>query len=209
MSPDPIVKVCGITRLVDALHALQQGATALGFVFWDSSPRKIETGQAKEIIAALPKGTTAVAVFVNESLEQVQEVVKVTGVRVVQLHGDETAGDFDRLDCPLFRSVTLDDLVETSRRWPAETTFLLDANDRVRRGGTGKAIDWDRAAVAARHHRLVLAGGLTPLNVEEAIRTVRPHGVDVSSGVESSPGIKDFEKVSAFLANARRGFAAL
>lgn len=209
MTPDPILKVCGITRLVDALHALQHGATALGFVFWERSPRKIDPGQAKAIIAALPKGTTAVAVFVNESVEQVQEVVKVTGVKVVQLHGDETAGDFNRLDCPLFRSVTLDDLVDTARGWPAETTFLLDANDRVRRGGTGKAIDWDRAAVAARHHRLVLAGGLTPLNVEEAIRTVRPYGVDVSSGVESSPGIKDFEKVSAFLANARRGFAAL
>lgn len=209
MTPDPILKVCGITRLVDALHALQHGATALGFVFWERSPRKIDPGQAKAIIAALPKGTTAVAVFVNESVEQVQEVVKVTGVKVVQLHGDETAGDFTRLDCPLFRSVTLDDLVDTARGWPAETTFLLDANDRVRRGGTGKAIDWDRAAVAARHHRLVLAGGLTPLNVEEAIRTVRPYGVDVSSGVESSPGIKDFEKVSAFLANARRGFAAL
>ncbi|HEU4690936.1 MAG TPA: phosphoribosylanthranilate isomerase, partial [Vicinamibacterales bacterium] len=209
MTPDPILKVCGITRLVDALHALQQGATALGFVFWERSPRKIDPGQAKAIIAALPKGTTAVAVFVNESVEQVQEVVKVTGVKVVQLHGDETAGDFNRLDCPLFRSVTLDDLVDTARGWPAETTFLLDANDRVRRGGTGKAIDWDRAAVAARHHRLVLAGGLTPLNVEEAIRRVRPYGVDVSSGVESSPGIKDFEKVSAFLANARRGFAAL
>ncbi len=209
MTPDPILKVCGITRLVDALHALQQGATALGFVFWERSPRKIDPGQAKAIIAALPKGTTAVAVFVNESVEQVQEVVKVTGVKVVQLHGDETAGDFTRLDCPLFRSVTLDDLVDTARGWPAETTFLLDANDRVRRGGTGKAIDWDRAAVAARHHRLVLAGGLTPRNVEEAIRRVRPYGVDVSSGVESSPGIKDFEKVSAFLANARRGFAAL
>jgi phosphoribosylanthranilate isomerase len=86
---------------------------------------------------------------------------------------------------------------------------LLDASDRVRRGGTGKAIDWGRAAAAAQRHRLVLAGGLTPLNVEEAIRTVRPYGVDVSSGVESAPGIKDSGKVSAFLENARRGFAAL
>ena len=209
MTADPILKVCGITRLVDALHALQQGATALGFVFWEKSPRKIDPGQAREIIAALPKGTAAVGVFVNASVEQVHGVMTVTGIKAVQLHGDETAADFDRLDCPLFRSVTLDHLVETSRGWPAETTFLLDANDRVRRGGTGKTIDWDRAAVAARHHRLMLAGGLTPLNVEEAIRTVRPNGVDVSSGVESSPGIKDFEKVSAFLANARRGFAAL
>ena len=209
MTPGVFIKVCGITRLVDALHAVQQGATALGFVFWEKSPRKIDPGQAREIISALPKGTAAVGVFVNASAEQVKEVMTVTGITAVQLHGDEIATDFDCLDCPLFRSVTLDHLVETSRGWPAETTFLLDANDRVRRGGTGKAIDWDRAAVAARHHRLVLAGGLTPLNVEEAIRTVRPHGVDVSSGVESSPGIKDFEKVSAFLANARRGFAVL
>ena len=87
--------------------------------------------------------------------------------------------------------------------------LLLDAADRVKRGGTGVVVDWNRAAVAARNHQIVLAGGLTPLNVEEAIRSVRPVGVDVASGVEASPGIKDFAKVSAFLANARRAFAAL
>jgi phosphoribosylanthranilate isomerase len=209
MTPDPILKVCGITRLADARHALQQGATALGFVFWAPSPRVISPVDARAIIAALPDTAVPVGVFVNESADQIREVAAVTGVKAVQLHGDETPGEFDSLDRPLFRSVTLDDLDETSRGWPAETTFLLDASDRVRRGGTGTAIDWSRAAAAARQHRLVLAGGLTPLNVEEAIRTVRPYGVDVSSGVESSPGIKDFEKVSAFLANARRGFAAL
>jgi phosphoribosylanthranilate isomerase len=207
MTPDPILKICGITRLVDAQHARQQGATALGFVFWAKSPRVITPGQAREIIAALPDGTTTVGVFVNESAERIQEVVAVTGVTAVQLHGDETPEDVDGLGCPLLRSVTLDDLVEASRGWPPQTTFLLDASDRVRRGGTGTAIDWERAAVAARQLKLVLAGGLTPLNVEEAIRMVRPFGVDVSSGVESSPGIKDSEKVSAFLANARRGFA--
>jgi len=209
MTPGVLIKVCGITRLEDALHAVREGATALGFVFWPNSPRAISPERAREIIAALPDGTTTVGVFVNESAEQVREVVAMTGVKAVQLHGDEAAGDFDGLDVPLLRSATLDDLAETSYGWPAETTFLVDASDRVRRGGTGRAIDWDRAAVAARQHRLVLAGGLTPLNVEEAIRTVRPFGVDVSSGVESAPGIKDFEKVSAFLANARRGFAAL
>jgi phosphoribosylanthranilate isomerase len=209
MTPDPILKVCGITRLVDAQHALQQGATALGFVFWEKSPRAVGRRQARQIIEALPAGTTTVGVFVNESAEQIQEVMTVTGVTAVQLHGDETPEDFDCLDCPLLRSATLDDLVETSRGWPPETTFLLDASDRVRRGGTGTAIDWERAAVEARQYKLVLAGGLTPLNVEEAIRTVRPFGVDVSSGVESAPGIKDLEKVSAFLANARRAFATL
>jgi phosphoribosylanthranilate isomerase len=204
-----MLKICGITRLVDALHAVQRGATALGFVFWSKSPRVISSKDAKEIIAALPPGVTPVGVFVNESPEQVRAVLTATGVKAVQLHGDEKLADFDFLECPLLRSVTLDELAETSRRWPAETMWLLDAADPVRRGGTGVAIDWSRAAVAARYHKIVLAGGLTPLNVEEAIRTVRPIGVDVSSGVEVSPAIKDFEKVSAFLTNARRAFAAL
>lgn len=209
MKEDPVLKICGITRLVDALHAVQRGATALGFVFWSKSPRAISSKDAKEIIAALPQRVTPVGVFVNELPEQVRAVLRATGIKAVQLHGDEKLADFDFLECPLLRSVTLDELAETSRRWPAETTWLLDAADSVRRGGTGVAIDWSRAAVAARGHKIVLAGGLTPLNVEEAIRTVRPIGVDVSSGVEVSPAIKDFEKVSAFLTNARRAFAAL
>jgi phosphoribosylanthranilate isomerase len=136
-------------------------------------------------------------------------VVAQTGVKAVQLHGDEAPGDFDSLNCALLRSLTLDDLDETSRGWPAETTWLLDASDRVRRGGTGIQIDWDRAATVARKHKVVLAGGLTPSNIEDAIRVVRPFGVDVSSGVEASPGIKDAAKVSAFLENARRAFAVL
>lgn len=206
---DRLLKVCGITRLVDARHALRQGATALGFVFWPTSPRAISPRDAGEIIAALPSGTTAVGVFVNESAIQVREAVMVSGVKAVQLHGDERPEDFDALEWPLLRSITLDEWPEGAREWPADTTWLLDASDRVRRGGTGTSIDWDRAAVVARHHKVVLAGGLTPSNVDDAIRTVRPFGVDVSSGVEASPGIKDFEKVSAFLANARRAFEAL
>ena len=135
--------------------------------------------------------------------------MKVTGVRAVQLHGDETLADFEFIECQLLKAASLDHLTETARAWPAETTLLLDAADHVKRGGTGVAIDWNKAAAAARNHKVVLAGGLTPLNVEEAIRTVRPIGVDVASGVEASPGIKDFAKVSAFLTNARRAFAAL
>jgi phosphoribosylanthranilate isomerase len=209
MTPGVFIKVCGITRLVDALHALQQGATALGFVFWPNSPRAIDPGDAREIIAALPDGVMSVGVFVNESAQQVQDAVAASGVCAVQLHGDERPDDFEFLAQPLLRSVTLDHLDETSRGWPADTTWLLDASDRVRRGGTGVQIDWDRAAAVARHHKVVLAGGLNASNVEDAIRTVRPFGVDVSSGVEASPGIKDFEKVSAFLVNARRAFDSL
>ena len=208
-SNDGFIKVCGITRLEDALHAVQQGATALGFVFWPTSPRAISPEAARPIIAALPNGVTPVGIFVNEPPEQVREVVSASGIKAVQLHGDEAPEDFEFLECPLLRSVTLDGLDETSRGWPSQTTWLLDASDHVRRGGTGVPIDWDRASVVARHHTVVLAGGLTPLNVEEAIRMVRPFGVDVSSGVEASPGIKDFEKVSTFLVNARRAFAAL
>ena len=204
-----MLKICGITRLVDALHAVKEGATALGFVFWTSSPRAIAPEEAKDIIAALPPKVTPVGVFVNELPQKLREVMKMTGVRAVQLHGDERLADYEFIECPLLKSATLGDVAETARAWPEETTLLLDAADRVKRGGTGVVVDWGRAAVAARIHKVVLAGGLTPLNVEEAIRTVRPVGVDVASGVEASPGVKDFAKVSAFLTNARRAFAAL
>jgi len=209
MTPDPILKICGITRLVDALHAVREGATALGFVFWPDSPRRISPEQAREIIAVLPSEVTPVGVFVNEPPDGVRDVVSTTGIKAVQLHGDEVAHDFDFLECPILRSVTLEEMSERSRRWPAGTTWLLDAADRVRRGGTGVPIDWPRAYAVARHNKVVLAGGLTPSNVEEAIRTVQPFGVDVSSGVESSPGIKDVEKVASFVTNARRAFALL
>jgi phosphoribosylanthranilate isomerase len=203
------IKVCGITRLGDARHAMQQGATALGFVFWPKSPRAVSPETARDIIAALPHGLTPVGVFVNEPAARVREVMALTGIQTVQLHGDEAPEEFASLGCPLLKSVTLDRLPEAIRGWSGATTWLLDAADPIRRGGTGTAIDWERAAGVARHHQIVLAGGLTPLNVEEAIRTVRPFGVDVSSGVEASPGVKDFEKVSAFLATARRAFGAL
>ena len=209
MTPDPNLKICGITRLVDALHAVREGATALGFVFWPDSPRRISPEQAREIIAVLPSEVTPVGVFVNEPPDGVRDVVSTTGIKAVQLHGDEVAHDFDFLECPILRSVTLEEMSERSRRWPAGTTWLLDAADRVRRGGTGVPIDWSRAYAVARHNKVVLAGGLTPSNVEEAIRTVQPFGVDVSSGVESSPGIKDVEKVASFVTNARRAFALL
>jgi phosphoribosylanthranilate isomerase len=194
---------------VDALHAVKEGATALGFVFWANSPRAISPADAKGIIAALPPKVTPVGVFVNESPETLRDILKQTGIRAVQLHGDETLAEYEFIECPLLKSAALDHLSETARAWPAETTLLLDAADRVKRGGTGVAVDWNKAAAAARTHKVVLAGGLTPLNVEEAIRTVRPIGVDVASGVEASPGIKDFAKVSAFLTNARQAFAAL
>jgi len=178
-------------------------------VFWTNSPRAIAPADAKAIIAALPPTVTPVGVFVDESPETLREVLSVTGVTAVQLHGDEKLADFAFIECAVLKSATLDHLTETARAWSAETMLLLDAADRMKRGGTGVVVDWNKAAAAARNHKIVLAGGLTPLNVEEAIRSVRPVGVDVASGVEASPGIKDFAKVSAFLTNARRAFGAL
>ena len=201
------IKVCGITRLADALHAVEHGATALGFVFWPRSPRYVSPELAAEIIAGLPASVMTVGLFVNESVEGIWAVVAKTGVGTVQLHGDERPAIAEALGQPVIRAMDVE-AGDTCSEWPADTTFLVDAVDPVRRGGTGVAVDWDRAAVLARGWRVVLAGGLNPGNVAAAIAAVRPYGVDVSSGVEEAPGVKDPEKVARFLANARNAFEA-
>jgi phosphoribosylanthranilate isomerase len=175
----------------------------LGFVFWEKSPRYIAPEAAAEIIAALPSAVTPVGVFVNESIDRVRQVAAIAGVGVVQLHGDEPPAYGDALGYPIFRSMTLADADAVIDGWPAGTPLLLDAADRERRGGTGVTVDWPRAAGLARRRRVILAGGLTPENVGDAIETVNPYGVDVSSGVEEGPGVKDFAKVTRFLENAR------
>jgi phosphoribosylanthranilate isomerase len=201
-----MLKICGMTRVDDALHAVSEGATAIGFVFWQGSPRFIEPARAGEIAAALPSAITTVGVFVNESVDSVRRTVEVAGLRMVQLHGDEPAAYADGIDGPVMRSVTLETIDEAARAWPDGTLLLLDSADARRSAGRA-VVDWPRAAGVARDRHVVLAGGLTPQNVEEAIGTVRPAGVDVSSGVECAPGVKDHEKVALFLANARAAFA--
>jgi phosphoribosylanthranilate isomerase len=202
------VKVCGMTRLTDALHAAEQGATALGFIFWPRSPRAVSAERAAEIIAELPSGITTVGVFVNEPIDGIRAIVAKTGITTVQLHGDEPPAYADALSWPLIRAVEADDVEDACGAWGEETVLLLDSIDPVRRGGTGVPVDWTLAANVARRRRLVLAGGLTPDNVAAAIQAVRPYGIDVSSGVEASPGVKDFNKVARFIANARSAFAS-
>lgn len=209
MTPDPFLKICGMTRVGDALHAVREGATAIGFVFWKGSPRYIEPERAGEIAAALPATVTTVGVFVNEPVDAIRETVRVAGLRMVQLHGEETPAYMEQIDQPVMRAVTLDTMVETTKTWPADTTLLLDSTDPSRRGAGRAAVDWPRAAAITRGRRVVLAGGLTPDNIEEAIVTVRPIGVDVASGVESAPGVKDLDKVARFLANAQAAFARM
>ena len=209
MTSAPILKICGMTRVGDALHAVREGATAVGFVFWKGSPRYIEPDRAGEIVAALPATVTTVGVFVNEAVDAIRETARVAGLRMVQLHGDETPAYAGQIDQPVMRAATLETMVEMTKTWPADTTLLLDSTDPSRRGAGRAAVDWPRAAVITRGRRVVLAGGLTPDNIEEAIVTVRPIGVDVASGVESSPGVKDLDKVTRFLANAQAAFARM
>ena len=194
-----LVKICGITRVDDALAAVEAGADALGFVFWRESPRFIDPFRARAIVRRLPAFVTPVGVFVNQPPEYAAGVSRLVPLGAVQLHGDEPADSVARIGRPVIKALTLDlaSRPEQLAVWPADVTILLDAHDPVRRGGTGRAIDWDGAAAVAAARRVVLAGGLTPENIVPAIERVRPFGIDVSSGVERSPGVKDHERIRA------------
>lgn len=202
------LKICGITSLDDASHAVEQGATALGFVLWPPSPRYVARDAVARIVAQLPATVTTVGVFVNESSDEIARTMERTGLTAVQLHGDEPAEYANELAWPILRSVTLGTAPAIAAEWAEDATLLLDAADLERRGGTGQQVDWESAATLARKRRVVLAGGLTPLNIADAIAIVRPYGVDVSSGVEDSPGVKNPEKVAQFLSAARKAMMA-
>jgi phosphoribosylanthranilate isomerase len=190
------VKICGITRLEDAQLAGSLGAWAVGFVFWSSSPRAVSAATARAIVRELPPWVTAVGVFVNERADRMRAVAAEVGLGVVQLHGDETPRIVEDLPGRVIKAVTLDGAGSLDE-WPARVVPLIDAHDTARRGGTGQTVDWARAAAIARVRPVVLAGGITPANVAEALRTVAPAAIDVSSGVESSPGIKDAVRMRA------------
>jgi phosphoribosylanthranilate isomerase len=189
-----IVKICGITRLEDAEAAVAAGAGAIGFIFWPNSPRFIDPYRARKIAAALPPFVMPVGVFVNQPLDHVNSVASLVRLGAVQLHGDETPGFAAAVSGPVMKAVSCRQEVAA---WPARVRLLLDVNDPVARGGTGRTIDWAAAAGIAAQREIVLAGGLTPDNVAEAIARVRPFGIDVSSGVERAPGIKDHRRLRA------------
>ena len=199
------LKICGLTNEADAAHAAAAGATALGVIFAPSSPRCVSADTARDIVEGVPSHVPVVGVFVNATLEEIVAIVAHTGIRVVQLHGDEPESYAVALKMPLLRAAGVDVALDS---WPT-ATLLLDATSAAQRGGTGQRVDWEKAAAVASRRRAVLAGGLTPDNVAEAIAAVRPFGVDVSSGVEASPGRKDRDKVGRFLANARDAFARI
>jgi len=198
----PRVKVCGICRLEDAELAIALGAAAIGFVFWPGSPRSCDPDRAQAIAAHLPAHITLVGVFVDQPVEQVIQIAQHVPLGAVQLHGTESVADFDRVRQPLIKAVPVTEGLEPDTvDWlPEGVTVLLDAHDPIRRGGTGRTIDWKVAASIASRRRTILSGGLNAANVRDAIVEVRPHMIDVSSGVESAPGRKDAGKLEAFFA---------
>ena len=189
------VKICGITRLEDAEAAVAAGAGAIGFIFWPASPRFIDPHRARVIAAALPPFVTPVGVFVNQPLDYVNGVASLVRLGVVQLHGDESPQFANAVARPVMKAVSIGKA--DVRLWPARVRLLLDAHDPLARGGTGRTIDWTAAAELASEREIVLAGGLKPENVADAVARVRPFGIDVSSGVERSPGIKDHQRLRA------------
>ncbi len=201
------VEVCGITNYRDASMALSLGADALGFNFYPSSPRYIDTDSARRIIRRLPLFVTTVGVYVDASdLDEVDRSGRHARVEVLQLHGNETAEYCRKLaGWKLIKALHIGKGFPPSEleKYPV-SAFLLDTRDRELYGGTGKAFDWKLARKIRTSHPLILAGGLCAENVAEAIRTVRPYAVDVCSGVESAPGNKDRRKLAAFMNEVHR-----
>jgi phosphoribosylanthranilate isomerase len=194
------VKICGITNQEDALFAADAGADALGFVFYAQSPRCIAPDRAREIILRLPPFVAKVGVFVNEELDRVREIMAHCHLDYVQLHGDETPEQVAALSPRAIKSVRVRSAADIERLAQYQAVaYLLDAYHPTKPGGTGETWDWELATVAKRYGPVILAGGLTPDNVADAIGRVHPYAVDVSSGVEAAPGVKDHQKVQRFI----------
>jgi phosphoribosylanthranilate isomerase len=198
------VKICGITNLEDAVHAVRCGADAVGFNFYAKSPRWIEPEHAAEIIRQLPEHISKIGVFVNARRKFIHDVITVAKLSAVQLHGNEGPDDLIDYEVSAIKAfrVTRDFDVEVLRNYVVDA-FLLDAYRKGVYGGTGQTFDWHIAVKAKDYGRIILSGGLTPDNIEAAVRFVQPYGVDVCSGIEAKPGKKNPDKVRDFIARAK------
>jgi len=204
MHQDLFVKICGITNLEDATHAVRCKADAVGFIFYEGSPRFIEPERAAEIAARLPDFTSKVGVFVNADPKYVQEVSARVKLSAVQLTGNEGADDLVGYETSVIKVFRIkpDFDVEVMRNYLVDA-FLLDTHAGKGYGGTGRTFDWNIAVRAKEFGKIILSGGLNPDNIEDAVRFVQPYGVDVSSGVEAEVGKKDPVKVRNFIARAK------
>jgi len=199
------VKICGTTSLKDAFLAVESGADAIGFIFYKMSPRNISQKEAKEIILQLPPFIETVGVFVNETSDKINRIAEQCKLNSIQLHGEESPALCRRVKRKVikaFRVKNADSLKSIASY--KVSGFLLDSYNDGSKGGTGQVFDWNLALRVKKQGPVILAGGLNPYNVFTAIHRVKPYGVDVCSGVENSPGIKDHEKVRAFIKSVRR-----
>lgn len=197
----PFVKICGLTSRADVEAAVHAGADAVGCVSWPESPRAVSVETVASLVSGVPVNVLTVGVFVNAAPDVVSDVVRRTGLRAVQLHGDEAVEPYLACGAQVIKAVSLrSDADEAAAlALPAGVTVLVDAHDPARRGGTGVAADWTRAARVAAKRPVLLAGGLSARNVEQAVAAVCPWGIDVSSGVESAPGRKDHGRIGALM----------
>jgi phosphoribosylanthranilate isomerase len=212
MSRELFVKICGITRPQDAELAVGLGASALGFVFWPHSPRSISAEMVRAIAANMPGNVIKVGVFVDQPADDVMRIMDDADLDVAQLHGRESPKycrqlmlrlkpDTTEREVPrtIFKGVAMSDNGAVNiEDFGPDVVLLVDAHDPLRVGGTGKTVNWDSAREIAASRRTILAGGLNAANIKLAVRSVRPYGVDVSSGVESAPGVKDANRLRTF-----------
>ncbi|MFQ5488504.1 MAG: phosphoribosylanthranilate isomerase [Gammaproteobacteria bacterium] len=199
------IKICGITRPEDGLAAARLGADAIGLVFYPASPRHVDIEQARAIVRALPPFVTVVALFVDAGEAQIRPVLDQVPVSLLQFHGDEAPEDCHRYGRPYIKALRMApnvDVAACAVRYGDAAGLLLDSYQPGQPGGTGHSFDWARVPAGVAKP-LILAGGLTPDNVAEAVATVRPYAVDVSGGVESRKGIKDAAKMADFIARVR------
>lgn len=201
------VKICGITRVEDAVTAAVLGADAIGLVFYERSPRRVSIEQAIAVVAALPVFVHAVGLFVDAGPAEIEAVLGRVRIDILQFHGDEPPSVCRSFGLPYIKAVRMrpgTDVRVQAGRYHDAGALLLDTYRAEAAGGTGATFSWSDIP-AQPGGRIILAGGLTPDNVADAIRTVRPYGVDVSGGVEAAKGIKDADRMTAFFAGVKRG----
>jgi len=197
------VKICGLTRLEDALEAVRLGADAIGFNFWPKSKRYCSPSKAEKIAGRLPPFVTTVGVFVNQSKREIREISSRVGLRALQLHGDEPPAFCRGFSLPVIKAIRVDGRESLDSRFRFQVdAFLLDTPTEGF-GGSGRTFDWRLLRDSSDPRPIILAGGLSPQNVGEAVAAVKPYAVDVASGVESRPGIKDAKKMAQFISAAR------
>ncbi|MFI5322557.1 MAG: phosphoribosylanthranilate isomerase [Thermodesulfobacteriota bacterium] len=200
------VKVCGITNTEDALSAVEMGADALGFIFYRGSKRYIDPAKVSEIVSALPPFVSAVGVFVNQGIDEIKEAARISGIDTLQLHGDESPEFCAGLDYKVIKAIRVKDAVNTEEveLYPVRA-ILFDKHSDELYGGTGRSFDWGVLRDIEISKKIVISGGLTPENVSGAIEMIKPYAVDVSTGVEDSPGRKNRIKMKKFIEAVKDG----